>query len=120
MDKRDPRTRKGPANRIRFEIRLKFRVKSRKSKCRRINRVDFKRTDFDEFVTNVKNGYQCMSPEYRHFGTYSLATMSKFSRFLYLKPSIVKTLTHLSMNSVDWLNTEEDVTEVGFICHLIG
>ena len=91
-----------------------------KSKCRRINRVDFKRTDFDEFVTNVKNGYQCMSPEYRHFGTYSLATMSKFSRFLYLKPSIVKTLTHLSMNSVDWLNTEEDVTEVGFICHLIG
>ena len=24
------------------------------------------------------------------------------------------------MNSVDWLNTEEDVTEVGFICNLIG
>lgn len=81
------------------------------SKCRRINRVEFKRTDFDEFVTHVKNGYQCMSPEYRHFGTYSLASMSKFSRFLYLKPSIVKTLTHLTMNSVDWLNTEEDVTE---------
>ena len=61
-----------------------------------------------------------MSPEYRHFGTYSLATMTKFSRFLYLKPSIVKTLTHLKMDSVDWLNTEEDVTEESFIYHLIG
>lgn len=81
------------------------------SKCRRVNRVDFKRTDFNEFVTNVKNGYQCLSPEYRHFGTYSLANMAKFSRFLYLKPSIVKTLTHLTMNSVDWLNNEEDVTD---------
>ena len=40
------------------------------SKCNLIQRLDFKRTDFNDFVTNVRRGYDCMSPEYRHFTTY--------------------------------------------------
>ena len=46
------------------------------SKCNLIQRLDFKRTDFNDFVTNVRRGYDCMSPEYRHFTTYR--TGSKF------------------------------------------
>ena len=42
------------------------------SKCNLIHRLDFKRTDFNDFVTNVRRGYDCMSPEYRHFTTYRI------------------------------------------------
>ena len=42
------------------------------SKCNLIHRLDFKRTDFNDFVANVRRGYDCMSPEYRHFTTYRI------------------------------------------------
>ena len=47
------------------------------SKCNLIHRLDFKRTDFNDFVTNVRRGYDCMSPEYRHFTTYRTGSNSQ-------------------------------------------
>jgi len=81
------------------------------SKCNLIHRLDFKRTDFNDFVTNVRRGYDCMSPEYRHFTTYSHSNMLSFTKFLWMKPSLALSLKILNVDSVDWLNTDTDATE---------
>ena len=61
------------------------------SKCNLIHRLDFKRTDFNDFVTNVRRGYDCMSPEYRHFTTYRTGSNSQ----TYQSPILHSCQTHI-------------------------
>jgi hypothetical protein len=81
------------------------------SKCKLLNEVVLCRSDFDVFVENVRNEYECLSPPYRHYGTYALSNMTKFSKFLWVKPSLSESLRHLRIDSVDWTNADTDATE---------
>ena len=82
-----------------------------KSKCKRIAELSYKRTDFDVLVDNVKRGYTCMSPEYRHAGTYYYSNMTSFTKMLPLKPSLAVTLKRITIDSVDHYNCGVDATD---------
>ena len=85
------------------------------SRCKKIASLKFIRTDYNKFVENVNTGYECMSPQYRHFQTYKSSKMCHFIKLLRLKPSLTATLKNLTIDSVDPLPQAADQFREAFM-----